>query len=160
MGTIATATAGSVDVTGTSTAWSTTGTYPTGSDITYYNLNLKINPPYGDGIWYPIRSFTSGTALTLALPIVNAPNISGSVTYTIGQLPILHEDFHDMLVYGALMVYFTSIVNNPDKYKMYKTLYDERLEMLKAYVGTKSVNVDLGDPPAMVNPNLFIYANS
>lgn len=159
-GNITAATSGSTAITGFNTSWATTATYPTGSDISYYNLMLKINPPFGDGIWYPIRSVTSDTALVLALPIVNAPGITASSTYTIGQFPILHEDFHDMLVYGALMVYFTSIVKDAEKYKMYKALYDQRLELLEQYAGTKSVNVDLGEPPAQVNPNLFIYANS
>lgn len=159
-GTISAATAGSTAITGSSTSWSTTATYPTDVDISYYNLQMRINPPFGDGIWYPIRSVTSDTALVLSLPIVNAPGITASSTYTIGQFPILSEDFHDMLVYGALMVYFTSIVKDSDKYKMYKSLYDERLVLLEQYAGTKSVNVDLGEPPAMVNPNLFIYATS
>jgi len=153
------AVAGSTTVTGSSTNWSTSAGYPTGVDISYYNLNIKINPPYGDGIWYPIRSVTSDTVLTTNLPIVNAPNIISGTTYSIGQLPILHEDFHDMLVYGALMVYFSALVKDTDKYKQYKILYEERLAMLQAYIGTKSVNVDLGSEPAQVNPNLFLYAN-
>jgi hypothetical protein len=153
------ATSGSTAVTGLVTNWSTTGGYPLNTDIGYYNLNLKINPPYGDGIWYPISNFTSNTALTLKLPIVNAPNITASTTYTIGQMPVLNEDFHDMLVYGALMTYFTSIVKDADKYKMYAALYESRLELLEAYAGTKSVNVDLGNQPEYVNPNLFYYAS-
>lgn len=158
-GTISAATAGSTSITGTSTNWSSSGGYPLNTDIGYYNLCLRINPPYGDGIWYPISQFTSNTALTLALPIVNAPGITASSTYTIGQIPVLHEDFHDMLVYGALKIYFTSIVKDKDKFELYDALYKERLELLEAYAGTKSVNVDLEAEPNQVNPNLFIYAN-
>lgn len=153
------ATAGSTTVTGSATAWSSTGGYPLNTDISYYNLCLRINPPYGDGIWYPIRQFNSDTSLTLALPIVNAPNITAATTYTIGQLPILSEDFHDMLVYGALKVYFSSIVENASKYKQYAAEYQVRLDLLEDYAGTKSVNVDLGSEPVQVNPNLFLYAN-
>lgn len=152
--------AGSTTVTGSSTAWITTGAYPSGVDISYYNLNIKANPPYGDGIWYPISSFTSGTVLTLSNPVVNAPNITSSATYTIGQIPLLSEDFHDMLVYGALKIYFTSIVDNPKKFDEYDALYKERLELLEAYAGTKSVNVDLESEPQTVNPNLFLFANT
>lgn len=158
-GTIATASAGSVAVVGSSTSWSTTAAYPLNTDLGYYNLNFKINPPFGDGIWYPIRNFTSNTALNLALPIVDAPNISGSVTYTIGQLPLLSEDFHDMLVFGALKIYYSSIAPDGNKFKEYDALYQERLVMLEDYAGTKSVNVDLGGEPAQVNPNLFLYAD-
>ncbi len=153
------AVAGSIHVTGLVTNWSTTGAYPLNTDLNYYNLNLKINPPFGDGIFYPISKFTSNTALVLKLPIVNAPNITASTTYTIGQLPILQEDFHDMLVYGALKIYYSSIVKDKDKFQEFDSLYQERLQLLEAYAGTKSVNVDLGDEPQMVNPNLFLYAN-
>lgn len=160
-GSIATggATGGSPSITGTGTAWSTGALYPTGPDISYYNLNLKINPPFGDGIWYPISSVNSEVTLTLGLPIVNAPKVIIGSTYTIGQLPLLSEDFHDMLVYGALKVYYSSIVENEAKYKEYDALYKERLDLLAEYAGTKQVNVDLGNQPQPVNPNLFIYGN-
>lgn len=151
---------GSTAITGASTNWVSGGAYPTGVDISYYNLNIKANPPFGDGIWYPISTFSSNTALTLTLPVVNAPNITSSTTYTIGQLPLLSEDFHDMLVYGALKVYFSSIVPDSAKFKEYDDLYSERLEMLKDYAGTKQVTVDLGNEPQQVNPNLFLYSNT
>ncbi len=90
---------------------------------------------------------------------MNAPNITALTTYTIGQLPILQEDFHDMLVYGGLKTYFSSIVEDTNKYKQYDALYKERLLLLEDYAGTKQVNVDLGLEPNQVNPNLFLYAN-
>lgn len=149
---------GSTAVSGTSTNWLSGGLYPSGTDIGYYNLKIRANPPYGDGIWYPIRSFTSNTALTLDLPVVNAPNITSSTTYTIGQFPLLEEDFHDMLVYGAAKTYYSSIVKDKDRFSEFDNLYNERLQLLEAYAGTKSVNVDLGIAPQVVNPNLFMYA--
>lgn len=153
------AVAGDYTITGSSTAW-TTATFPISTDIGYYNLNLKINPPYGDGIFYPIKQFTSATTLELLLPVVNAPNIILNTTYTIGQIPLLQEDFHDMLVYGALKTYYSSIVKDKERFQEYDALYQERLTLLEAYAGTKSVNVDLGAEPQMVNPNLFIYDNN
>ncbi len=152
--------ANSTAITGLSTSWSATGKYPTGLDISFYNLFLRADPPYGDGIWYPIQQFNSDTTLTLSLPVVNAPNITSATTYTIGQLPLLNEDFHDMLVYGALRVYFSTIVDNKSKFELYSELYKERLELLAEYAGTKQVNVDLESEPQAVNPNLFIYASS
>ncbi len=154
------AVAGSTAITGLATSWATGGTFPLNTDLSYYNLCLKINPPFGDGLWYPISRFNSETSLTLALPIVNAPNITATTTYTIGQLPILSEDFHDMLVYGALKIYFSSIVKDTDKYKEFSAEYQTRLTLLEEYAGTKSVNVDLGGEPAQVNPNLFMYASN
>lgn len=153
------AVAGSTSITGLATLWNTSGAFPLNTDIGYYNLCIRINPPYGDGLWYPISRFNSDTSLTLALPIVNAPNITAATTYTIGQIPILSEDFHDMLVYGALKIYFSSIVKDVDKYKEFDAEYNRRLMLLEDYAGTKSFNVDLQSEPQQVNPNLFLYAN-
>ncbi len=148
-------TAGSTTLTGTATSWTT---YPQNTDISYFNLNFKIDPPNGDGIWYPISKFTSATAGVLGNPIVNAP-VTTTVAYTIGQMPLLSEDFHDMLVHGALMIYYSSV--NPDKakYVQFKAMYDSRLELLAEYAGTKALNVDLGGEPQYQNPNLYLYAN-
>lgn len=146
-------------ITGTSTAWNTTGTYPLNTDLTAFNLFLRITPPSGDGIWYPIQQFTSDTAMVLVTPVQTAPSATASA-YTIGQIPLLHEDFHDMLVYGALMVYFSSIKIDQNAYNNFAQMYNERLTLLEAYAGTKSVNVDLGPQPIANNPNLFIYGRS
>lgn len=155
-GTVA-GTAGSNAITGTTTSWNATGTFPLNTDLSYVNLMLAITPPKGDGLWYPIQRFTSDTALQLNLPIVNLPVVTGA-NYTIGQFPLLQEDFHDMIVYGALMTYYTSIVKDKDQFALYERLYKGKLDLLEAYAGTKSVNVDLGSQPVPANPNLFIFA--
>lgn len=157
-GTLAGMTVGSTTVTGTSTVWTT---YPQNTNIQFLNLYFRADVATGgDGIWYPILKFTSATALVLALPVVNAPSITAATTYTIGQMPLLHEDFHDMIVFGALKVYFSTIVQNTDKFKEYDALYKERLTLLEDYGGTKQVNVDLGGPPDIINPNLFVSSLS
>jgi len=157
-GTVAT-TAGSNLVTGTTTSWNTTGTYPLNVDLSYANLQISVTPPKGDGLYYPIQRFTTDTALTLNLALVNTPVTTGAA-YTIGQFPLLHEDFQDMLVYGPLRIYFSSIVKDPDKFKLYQALYDQKKELMEAYLGTKSVNVDLGAQPIPSNPNLFLFASN
>lgn len=149
---------GSTSITGVTTAWATTGAYPLNTDLSFFNLFLNITPPSGDGIWYPISQFTSTTSLVLATPIQNAPSATAAA-YTIGQIPLLQEDYHDMLVYGALMIYFSSIVKDKNLYQQYEELYNTRLKLLEDYAGTKSVNVDLGGPVPQMNPNLFPYAN-
>lgn len=158
-GTLSGIAVGSNAITGASTTWNSVGTYPLNTDLTYFNLFLRITPPSGDGIWYPIERFTSDTALLLASPIQYAPSTTASV-YTIGQMPLLQEDFHDTLVYGALMTYFTSIVSDANKFKMYNEMYQQRLNLLEQYGGTKSVNVDLGPQPFQSNPNLYLYPSS
>ena len=153
-GTLSSIAVGDNQITGTSTAWNATGGFPLNQDLTMFNLHLRITPPSGDGIWYPIQRFTSDTDVLLASPIQNAPSATASA-YIIGQLPLLQEDFHDMLVYGALQTYYSSIVSNDSAFKKYSTLYAERLTLLEDYAGTKSVNVDLGAQPVPFNANLF-----
>lgn len=151
-------TAGSNAVTGSSTSWNTTGTYPLNVDLSYANLMISITPPKGDGFWYPIQRFTSDTALQLNLPIVNAPVTSGD-SYIIGQFPLLQEDFHDILVYSSLAIYYSSIVKDETKFKLYDSLTKEREKLMEGYLSNKSVNVDLGAQPIAANPNLFLYSN-
>lgn len=157
-GTIALA-VGSNAVTGTATTWNTVGTFPLNTDLSYVNLMICPTPPKGDGLWYPIQSFGTDTALTTLLPIVSAPLASG-VSYTIGQVPLLQEDFHDMLVYGALMIYFSSIQPDKGKYQSFESLYNSRLQLLEAYASNKSVNVDLGSQPISNNPNLYFWGTA
>lgn len=156
-GTLSGITSGSNVITGVSTAWSTP--YPVNVDLTIFNLFIKINPPSGEGIWYQIQKFNSATEVVLTGPIQNAPSSTASA-YTIGQLPLLQEDFHDMIVYGALMTYYSSIVDNDKMYQKYKNNYDERMTLLAAYASNKSVNVDLGAQPIPSNPNLFLYGRN
>jgi len=160
-GTLATMTIGSTAVTGTATTWNSVGGYPLNTDITFLNLFIRANPATGgDGIWYQIQSFQSDTALTLLNPVINAPNVTATTTYTIGQIPLLSEDFHDMLVYGALMIYYSSIVKDKEQYQQFEREYNTRLELLSEYAGTKTaLSVDLGEDPPQVNPNLFIFGN-
>lgn len=148
---------GSTSITGASTNWNSSGLFPLNTDLTFFNLFIRITPPSGDGLWYQIQSFQSNTALTLVQPIQNAP--SGTATaYLIGQIPLLQEDFQDSMVYGALKIYFTSIVSDKGKFQMFEGEYQTRLNLLEAYAGTKSINVDLGAQPIPNNPNLFLFA--
>lgn len=154
-GTISAATVGGNTLTGSSTVWTA---YPQNVDMSYVNLKIKIDPPDGDGLWYPIQRFTSATALTLNLPLVNVNELT-SATYVIGQFPLLHEDFHPLLVYSALCVYFTSIVKDKEKFEMFNALKNQLEQLMESYLGTKSLeSVDLGQRPISANPNLFIYA--
>lgn len=156
-GTLSALAVGSNVITGVATAWNTP--YPIGVDIAYYNLQIKIPPPYGDGLWYPIQRFNSATEVVLVTPLQNAPSTTAA-SYTIGQLPILQEDFHDMLVYGALKTYYSSILDNDKAYKKYNAMYEERLDLLEAYAANKTIQVDLGAQPIPNNPNLYIYASN
>jgi hypothetical protein len=156
-GTLSGLAVGGTTITGVTTAWNTTGAFPLNTDLSFFNLHIRINPPSGDGIWYPIQSFQSDTALTLQTPIQTAPSTTAA-SYTIGQLPLLEEDFHDMLVHGALKIYYSSIVKDQNQFNQYSSLEAERMTLLEDYAGTKTVNVDLGSQVVPNNPNLYIFA--
>lgn len=155
-GTLSGIAAGSNVITGVTTAWNTP--YPLNVDLTIFNLFIKINPPSGEGIWYQIQRFNSATEVVLTTQIQTATS-STAANYIIGQLPLLQEDFHDMLVHGALMTYYSSIVDNDKMYGKYQKQYDDRMVLLAAYASNKTVNVDLGAQTIPNNPNLFIFSN-
>lgn len=157
-GTVAVA-VGNNSFTGTATTWNTVGTYPLNVDLSYANLLITTTPPKGDGLSYPIQRFTSDTAMLTNLPVVNSPVATG-ISYIIGQFPLLHEDFHDVLVYSSLKIYYSSIVKDKEKYQLYSDLTKQREDLMEGYLGTKSINVDLGSQEVPNNPNLFLFAQS
>lgn len=142
-------------ITGTGTSW-LTNFLPSAGIATNLNLWIKFNAPNGDGNWYQISTIASGTSLELVQPYQGTT--ATSVTYTIGQMPLLIEDFHDLTVYRPLSLYFSSIKPDTARAQEFKVLYNEGIVMLDEYAGSKSVNVDLGSQPQIINPNLFFYA--
>lgn len=138
----------STAVTGGSSVWTPT------TNIQNESRWIQFSQTAGDNLWYQVASVNSTTSISL-YQSYQGINVSAG-NYTLGQMPLINEDFHDMLVYRALMIYFSSIVKDSDKFKMYKDLYDERLKMLEEYCGTKTTNVNLGRRPINRNPNLFV----
>lgn len=119
------------------------------------NLNLwvKITAPSGDNNWYQISSIESATSLTL-VNTYQGGTVSGA-SYTIGQMPLLLEDYHDVLVFDSLVTYFTTIVDNKGKADEFRARREEITKMMDEYVGTKSLNVNLGRTRVGMNPNLY-----
>lgn len=158
-GTIASAgmSVGSNIITATGTPFSV---YPQNVDLTFTNLQLVAAPPYGDGLNYPVQSFTSTSSATLLKSAVYAPNQAGTGTFTIGQYPLLDGNFHDAILYGALRTYFSTINKDTDKSGYFGGLYQERLNRMEFYLSTKQVNVDLGSTPLPRNPNLYLLSPS
>lgn len=117
------------------------------------NLWIKFTAPSGDNNWYQIASIESDTSLTL-INTYQGINTTGA-SYIIGQMPLLLEDYHDVLVFDSLVTYFSSIVDNPNKLKEFTARRNEITNMMDEYVGTKSLNVNLGRRAIGQNPNLF-----
>lgn len=147
-----TAVNGSPTITGSGSAW-LTNYLPSAGNVHALNLWMKITPPGGDGNWYQVKSIESNTSLTLD------NNYAGigcaGASYVIGQMPLLLEDFHDLLVYRPLMLYFSTIVDNPNKKKEFTDFYNEGIRLLDDYAGSKTVNVNLRGAVNTLNPNLY-----
>lgn len=146
-GTVAVAN-GATTVTGTSTALAVT------TNPQLESRWIQFSQPLGDNLWYQIDQVTSTTNVNLYVPYQGI-TIASSSAYTIGQMPLLMEDFHDMILLRALVIYFTSIVDNKGKREEFQRLYDAKLELLSEYAGSTSVHVNLGRRAPMLNPNLF-----
>ena len=128
-------------------------TFAVSNSVLNLNLWVKVTSPKGDNNWYQISSIESDTSLTL----VNAyqGGTTTGASYTIGQMPLLLEDFHDVLVYDALVTYFTSIVDNPTKASEFRVRREEIVKMMEDYSGTRTVNVNLARTRMGNNPNLY-----
>lgn len=149
-------TTGTASVTTLTTAVTGTGFVPTVNSQSEARW-IQFAQPTGDNLWYQIASINSSTSLTLFAPYQGA-TISGG-NYTIGQMPLLQEDFHDMLLYKALVYYFSTIVDNKGKREQFQAIYDSKLELLAEYSDSNTVNVNLGRRTTQRNPNLYQYNN-
>lgn len=142
----------SATVTGTTTTWITNYLNSAGS-VLNLNLWIRITAPKGDNNWYQISSIESNTSLTLVNPYQGETATGAS--YTIGQMPLLLEDFQDIPVYKPLIIYFSTIQPNEAKAAEFKQLRKEGIDKLDEYCGTKSLNVNLGRTRVGPNPNLY-----
>lgn len=121
------------------------------------NLNLYLQPavPKGDNNWYRVSSIESASALTFANIYPATQSTQTTVPFTLGQMPLIQEDFHDLLVYRPLVIYFSTIQKDSEKAEEFKMLYAQGEERLAEYSGMKTIDVNLGRRPNNLNPNLF-----
>lgn len=154
-GTVAVANGG-VTVTGTSTTWQVT------TNPQLESRWIKIAPNgtaanSGDNLWYQIRSVDSATSLTLYQPYqgTSVTTSPASTGYIIGQMPLIAEDFQDMIPFKVAAYYFSTIVDNPKKAQEMQSFYDVKKTMLAEYSGSNTVNVNLSRTRMGRNPNLY-----
>lgn len=142
---------GSTAVVGSGTSWTT--------NMAGMWLNIPLttsNATSGDNEWYQIASVTNATNLVLMNQYQGASITSTSGGYTIGDVPILPEDFQHLPLYRACYVYYTSVNHNPEKAKFYQAIYDEGYKLLDAEFGSKTSGVGLTpNDIGVVNPNFF-----
>lgn len=108
----------------------------------------------GDNKWYQINTVTDSTHLELKNAYTGA-NVTGA-NFTIGDVPILPEDYQDLPIYRALRIYYTSRVPDKSRAETFKNLYEEGYQRLNDKYGSKSTSPVLTDTESPVyNPNLF-----
>ncbi len=154
--TIADYSTGTVSITNNTTAITGSGSVwtPTTSSGTESRW-IKIAQAKGDDLWYQVASVNTATGITL-YGAYQGITVSGG-NYVLGQMPLIAEDFQDMLVWKALTYYFSSIVKDDVKRADFQGMYDNKLKLLDEYSGQNTVNVNLARKPNYANPNLYPY---
>lgn len=155
-GTITTTTNGGTTVVGSGTSWTAS---MAGRFIRIDESNTAANN--GDGLWYEIASVTNSTTLVLTKAYLGTSLSGGAATYTIGQMMVLPDGYHEMVVYKALYQHFASS-KNPQmaRAQSFKVMFDELNKSMFDTYSRPNTNPDIqeSDYP-MVNPNLFITAS-
>lgn len=115
----------------------------------------------GDNQWYQIDTVRSGsvTGAVLKNPYSGA-TVTG-VGFTIGEVPILPEDYQDLPLYRMGYIYYTTRFPDATKAQLYEKLWNDGVKALDDEFGSKTVSVILQDTDQqIVNPNLFVRSVS
>jgi len=124
--------------------------------------NAWLRVPYsstdnqsGDNQWYQISAVGSSTSLTLKNPYTGS-TLAAASTFTIGQAPLLPEDYQDLPLYRMGRIYYTTRFPDPVRAKEYGNLYDQGAAALDAEYGAKTTSVVLQDTDLpIINSNLY-----
>lgn len=143
-------TLGVTTVTGSATAWTPNmvGRY---LRITYLDTAGT-----GDGEWYEIASVASATSLTLVRAYGGTALSTASAGYTIGQMPLLPEEFHDTPWLIAAATYWEK--EDDKRAKPYRDAAKQHTIDLGRNWSSPSTNmvINTGEDQAIINPNLVI----
>lgn len=152
-GTVDIITNGSTKVTGSGTSWTTP---MVGRWIRVTHSNTAASS--GDGEWYRITAVESSTILYIDRPYGGRSLTTGAgAAFTIGQMPLLPEAFHDLPeIYGAYA--YWSKEKDAERVTFFKGLLNEGVaDLFAAYsMGDLSLVLDDGMEREPINPNLTI----
>lgn len=108
----------------------------------------------GDNQWYQISSVTSTTVLVLKNKYTGTTVTAAN--FTIGEAPILPEDYQDLPLFRMANIYYTTRFPDPTRAKLYEDQYDRGYAALEEEFGSKTTSVILPDTSMpLFNPNLY-----
>ena len=119
-GTIVTATNGDETIVGGSTVW--TGRKPIESQW------IRIDVTTGDFQWYEISSITDDTNLELVKKYEGVSIASGTETYTMGEFSVIPSEYHDLMLWRSLAIYFMQNEQEQTRADRFWMLYDGGFE--------------------------------
>jgi len=159
-GTIATATAGSTAIVGSGTSWNASMVGR------WIRITSTATANTGDGLWYEIAGVTDTTNLTLTRKYGGTSIVAGSAAYTIGQMALLPESFHDLPWLWAAGHYWVKEGDN--RGQSYLELHGNigsgmvpstgRIKSLEGSWSNSTTDyvLDDGGDKSIINPNLTI----
>ncbi len=122
-------------------------------------INITPGPAanLGDGIWYLITGVPTTSTLTLATGYGGtALTTAAAAPCTIGQMPILPEEFHDTPWKRAAQSYWEK--ETDERSEQFKASADkDESDLIKIWSAPGGDYViDRGEDPQIINPNLVI----
>jgi hypothetical protein len=146
--------------TGTITTLAAAGTTVTGSGTTWtaamVGRYIKIT---SNGQWYKIATRTSNTEITIDKPYEGTAIAAGSEAYTIADLPVIPEEFQDLLYYRPAGIYFM-MKGDESRSKYYFSgddrdpgLFERRLIQMKKRLASKTAKNVEQDSISVLSPN-------
>lgn len=99
--------------------------------------SFHVIDPYGDGMWYKIAAYVSGTELELENNYAGVT--SSGEGYRIGELPDIPEEFHESLIDYACFRIYTRRKDRQASKDM-KALYEEAIQLCKEQYQSKTTS--------------------
>jgi hypothetical protein len=118
-------------------------------------MDVPADSANGDNQWYQIDAVNSSTMVTLKNPYSGSTVTNGA--FTVGQTPLLPEDYQDLPLYRLGVIYYTTRFPDPVRAQQYQALWDAGIKALNDEFGSKTTSVVVNEISGdMTNPNLFV----
>lgn len=140
-------TTGTITATNGSAAIVGSGTTFTAAMVGRY---IKVN---ADNYWYEIAGFTDTTHVTLRKKFQGTT--AAAAAFTIGEMPVLPEVYHDLPAYKGAAEYWMK-EGELQRANAYQDKFEKGMARLAADHGNKTTQVGIEDTILVRNPNLYI----